>query len=39
MTFAPTPLVLSLSKGCTSSRARKEGQGFNKLSSNGVVYG
>jgi len=32
----PEPFALSLSKGCPSLAALKEGQGFDKLSPNGV---
>ena len=34
---APLPFTLSLSKGRSSFFGRKEGQGFDKLSPNGLV--
>jgi hypothetical protein len=33
------PFALSLSKGCFSFRNAKEGQGFDKLSPNGICHG
>jgi hypothetical protein len=35
----PTPFALSLSKGCFSYSKQKKGQGFDKLSPNGIFYG
>jgi len=37
MNLPPHPFALSLSKGCPSSRSvEEEGQGFDRLSPNGV---
>ena len=35
----PVPFALSLSKGCPPVSSRKEGQGFDRLSPNGVLLG
>jgi hypothetical protein len=35
----PPPFALSLSKGCFVLAFEGEGQGFDKLSPNGFVYG
>jgi hypothetical protein len=36
--FHTSPFALSLSKGCPVLADKREGQGFDKLSPNGIVY-
>jgi hypothetical protein len=38
MIIPPTPFALGLSKGYPSLSEREEGQGFDRLSPNGVVF-
>jgi len=39
VSVSAVPFALSLSKGCFCCCDRKEGQGFDKLSPNGVIHG